>query len=50
MPEKVTITIVAYKNYDETKDAIRTLKQYTGSNFARILWLVHSHEFSFRTL
>ncbi len=36
--DKISITIVAYHNYDEVKEAIYTIEKYTNKNITKHIY------------
>ena len=40
MHEKLSITIVAYRNYSEVEDAVRSIEQYTESSIEKRTYIV----------
>lgn len=40
MKVELSITIVAYKNYDDIQNAIKTIEQYTNDSISKIIYIV----------
>lgn len=44
MREKLSITIVAYHNYDDIQEAVRTIEQFTNSCISKRIYIVDNSE------